>query len=80
MPYHEPCNPQEVFVGNHRIQSDPPVLPTYLQGFTTLRFGHVAYTLYGAPLDTTYMRPLFIAREELNAYDRVMTERTLRGK
>lgn len=66
------AKPDEIFVGNTKTEIG---IPKYLQGLTTARLGKIALDLDGNELDPSYMRPLFINRNEADRYDRIMTAR-----
>lgn len=63
----------EIFVGNTPTAEG---LPPYLQGLRSARLGDQALDIDGNKLDPNYMRPLFIGRNEADAYDEIMMRRT----
>lgn len=72
MSHHEPCGPQEVYLGNTQRHNGMD----YLGGrFKTARFGEKAFDLDGKLLPKNYA-PLFIHRSEVQAYNDFMMART----
>lgn len=73
MAHHEPCGPNEVFVGNTNRESGSL---KYLSGrMKTARLGNLAFCLEGKPLPLEFA-PLFIGRAEEQLYDSIMMNRT----
>lgn len=64
----------EIWVGNHDISKSLD----HLNGLKTLRLGEQAYDCNGYKLPPDYYRPLFIGKEEISEYDRIMIERVRR--
>lgn len=58
----------EKWVGNTRKNEWPE---TELATLKTARIGAVAYDIDGKPIPPEHYRPLFIGRDELDAYDRI---------
>lgn len=69
--YHPECGKSEIFVGNTRTDGEL----RHLDGVVQYRIGSQAYDIHGAKLDQGYMRPLFIASDSFDAYDRIMVAR-----
>lgn len=66
MTRHEPCDKDEIFVGNTDFTND---LSAYREaGITMIRLGHVAYDIDGQVLPFTY-RPIFVHRSQSALYD-----------
>lgn len=75
MAHHEPCDPQEVFLGNHhRSRDDERIKSLADKGLKTLRRGRQAYDIEGKVLPSDYV-PLFLNRSEEPRYDAIMMER-----
>ncbi len=71
--HHEPCGPQEVFLGNTEREGGSM---TYLAGrFGTVRLGNKAFDIEGKPLPKHYA-PIFIHRSEEQAYSDYMMAKT----
>jgi hypothetical protein len=70
--HHEPCAPNEIFVGNTKHISG---IETHLTGLTTARLGKVAFDLNVKSLPSSYMLPMFVGRSEANRYDQIMDAR-----
>lgn len=67
--HHEPCGPQEVFLGNtERYGGSMTYLPSR---FRTARLGSQAFDIEGKPLSAHYA-PIFIHRSEEQAYSDYM--------
>jgi len=62
----------EVFIGNTSRIDDFP--RPELKGLKTIRMGQQAYDIKGEIIDTTYCRPVFIHKSEMEFYDRIMTD------
>jgi hypothetical protein len=70
--HHEPCGPQEVFIGNTLRHGGSM---THLSPrFKTARIGSTAYDIEGKPLPEQYA-PIFIHRDEEQAHSDYMVER-----
>lgn len=67
--HHEPCEQNEVFIGNTQLSGWPK---PYLSSLKTARIGSQALDIDGKKIDTQYMRPMFINRSESQSYDSIM--------
>ena len=77
MPHYIDDGAGGVFVGNIRAKGGAPVrIPDHLVGLSSARLGARALDIYGNKLDPSYFRPLFIGRQELGEYDRIMVARS----
>ena len=74
---HERCGYDEVFLGNIDAAKG---LPEYLRGLGSAKVGYIAYDLSGRPLEREWLRPLFITRHDLAAYDKMMLDQLLKIK
>ena len=75
MAHHEPCGPQEIFLGN-TIRDGGSM--TYLAGrLKTVRLGKIAFCIEGKRLPSDYA-PIFLHRSEEKLYDLIMIERMKR--
>ena len=68
MLYHKECKENEVFVGNTRTDDNL----ADLQYKVKFRKGVQAFDIHGNKIETSYMCPLFIAKEDFAKYDRIM--------
>ena len=73
MSHYTGMQPNEIFVGNYRMEDWPA---EHLFGLKTARLGEQALDINGKKIDPSYMRPLFIGREELGEYNKIMMLRT----
>ena len=63
----------ESFVGN--IKFNGGKLPSRILHLRSVRMGEQAVDIHGKDLARDYMRPLFIGKEDLNEYDRIMCDK-----
>lgn len=71
---HEPCGANEIWVGN-TDKGEARISLLRDQGLRTIRLGSLAYDIDDKPLPPLY-KPVFVARAEIEAYDRVMMQAT----
>ena len=76
MARHEPCDKDEIWVGNTYTHGQHYEW-LKSKGLKTLRLGKLAFDVYGKPLaDTEGYAPVFINRSEEQRHNEIMMERT----
>lgn len=75
--YHKEAMEHEVFVGNFSSKGGETVcIPDFLSSLKTARLGDQAYSIDGYPISQDEYRPLFVHKDEYEAYNRIMMKRT----